>query len=187
MSQYLLPQEKEETVSYWLKWRDAQAPTTDIAEEHVAMGGFDWPDSPIFPYTDQINALEGICTISSCMGHRIHPDFDAFYRGYLWFRLSQGATAIFDLEVPDLIKLTGVAGLHKNYRLADSPEHWEWYEVEFWGGEETLPGVIEPIITFFEATYPREMHTVPEREAEDQPDAVRSVPPTHPEATGTAA
>lgn len=190
MSRYLTPQEKEDTVKFWLMTREAQAPTTPLAEEHIVMGGFDWPDPPIFPYTDLLNAIEGVCTISSCMGHRLeyvaangHPQPDLYYDGHLWFRLSADNTKTFEKHAIELARMPNVTAFRKNYNLARSTKFWEWYEVEFRGGEPTLEESVLPIIGFFEEHFSHEvLHPMSEGEAADQPDLMRPLPSADTEA-----
>lgn len=187
MSRYLTATEKEATVNFWLLSREATLPTTDLAEEHILMGGFDWPDPPIFPYTDRINALDGICTLSSCVGHQWVTEIDVFSDGHLWFRLSEKNSKIFEKHVIELAREPSVTTLRKSYSLAESKLHWEWYEVEFWGGAATLPERIEPILSFFERLFPVTLHPVSEGETAAEPDALRSVLTAPLEATGTEA
>lgn len=181
MSRYLTPSEKEDTVNFWLMTREAQVPTTPLAEEHIARGGFDWPDPPIFPYTDRLNVLEGICTVSSCMGHLLEEDL--YYDGHLWFRLSQKNTKLFEKYAIELARMDRVTSLRKSYNLAHSTKYWEWYEVEFLGGAPNLEESVLPIVGFFEtyfsdAQLPGEMHSLPEGEDEAQPDFMRSLSST---------
>lgn len=85
MNRYLTPREKILTVSRWLEYRSSH----EIPED---AGGRGYPDPEVFPLTDQINNIDGVCTIQSCSGH-ISKDLiegePCLWNGQLWLRLSE--------------------------------------------------------------------------------------------------
>lgn len=50
-------------------------------------------DPEIVPYLEQINSLQGICTVQSCAGHKRKDGYQD--DGHLWLRMSQSVTTSF--------------------------------------------------------------------------------------------
>lgn len=91
---WLTPDEKEREVSYWLSYRE-NGPFS-IPPPEGELGGLGYPDPEIFALTDRLNAIDGVCTVQSCAGHRIkHETGDYVHFGQLWLRLSEDMSLAF--------------------------------------------------------------------------------------------
>lgn len=147
MSRWLLDDEKESTLSFWHHTRDVIPETWEVKAQFAA-GGYGWPDPAMHPWCDRLNALDGVCTVSSCTGHLIVPEH--YSDGHLWVRLGEKVTPLLDETIAFLVSLPSVTTLAKRYFLADVREPWEWLEIEFPGGRETLNENLAPIVSYFE-------------------------------------
>jgi len=72
-------------------------------------GGHGYPDPEIFAWCDTLNAIEGVCTLQSCAGHRCtkeshcawcsenfdEDEIDHVWNGQLWLWLDEIASLMF--------------------------------------------------------------------------------------------
>lgn len=92
---FLTEGEKVEEVSAWLKKRSNPLPS-DVR------GGQGHPDRDMFPWTDRLNQIRGVCTIQSCAGHSLHGGNIMESTGNLWIRVSEPMWKRFLWAVPYL-------------------------------------------------------------------------------------
>jgi len=94
---YLSPALKADNLKYWEQVkRDRPADAKD---------GYGFPDPPIYDLCDRLNAIEGVCTVQSCAGHRMAAaDGSGEYQhvGKLWLRLSEPLALRFYERAPEL-------------------------------------------------------------------------------------
>lgn len=143
MSRWLSDDEKESTLSYWHHTRGVVPENIEVKHQFVA-GGYGWPDPSIHPWCDRLNVLDGVCTVSSCVGHLIINE--RYSDGHLWLRLSEKVNVFLELAMPVLVEVPTITTLAKHYFLADAHVPWEWLEIEFAGGDATLTENVGPIV-----------------------------------------
>lgn len=86
-SRWLTAEQKEEILQSWEDKKTVAVGASD---------GYDngYPDPAIIPLCDQINALDGVCTLQSCAGHVVE---DGLLRsGHLWLWMSRRKSREFD-------------------------------------------------------------------------------------------
>lgn len=151
MARWLTDDEKETTLSYWHHTRDVVPETWEVKAQFVA-GGYGWPDPAIHPWCDRLNAIEGVCTVSSCVGHAIDLATlpGRYGDGHLWLRLAEKVNVQMEETIGFLVSTPTITMLAKHYSLAAAHVPWEWLEIEFAGGEPTLATNIAPIVEHFE-------------------------------------
>ena len=91
MNRYLTPDEKISEMRMWAESRHLGV--INVGDEH---GGHGYPDAPIFALCDRLNAIEGICTVQSCAGHRVQAadgSGEHLYCGQLWRRMDEERSA----------------------------------------------------------------------------------------------
>lgn len=92
LMRFLTDAEKQGHLEYWCKVRadfSANPPACDPA-------GMGYPDRETYELTDRLNALEGVCTVQSCSGHRVGArnvvngePAESLWCAQLWLRLSE--------------------------------------------------------------------------------------------------
>lgn len=147
MARWLTEDEKHATLSFWHRTRDVAPDNIDVKRQFIE-GGYGWPDPVMHPWCDRLNALNGVCTVSSCVGH--HIALGRYSEGHIWLRLAEKVSVLLDDAVERLVEMPTVTLLTKHYFLADMLAPWEYLEIEFPGGETTLAQNIEPIIECLE-------------------------------------
>lgn len=103
-----------------------------------------FPDPPMIDWCAALNALDGVCTVQSCAGHK-RPD-GALDSGHLWLRLDSEMTARFDAKA---LALANAAGIERVSRLYTK---WgaEITEVVFLGNERRhLERSMQSVLGFF--------------------------------------
>lgn len=106
----------------------------DHPDDH---GGRGRVDHEVLPLVDDLNALDGVCTIQSCCGHR-WPANDGFggehvIRGQLWLRLSEPLMREVDRRVGELLVHDVIVLVTRLYSFQDGTEPHEvldilWHE-----------------------------------------------------------
>lgn len=150
MGRWLTDFEKESTLSYWHHTRDV-VPKDVVVKKQFIDGGYGWPDPSMHSWCDRLNQLEGVCTVSSCLGHLIAPG--RYSDGHVWLRLAEKVSVRVEETVEELVKVPTITLLAKHYFLSDSHVPWEWFEIEFGGGDPTLTEHLTPIVEHFEWLY----------------------------------
>jgi len=92
VSRFLTPEEKRDHLDTWRRLRaDFEHQRRDLEGEFL--GGRGYPDLAVYELTDRLNAIDGVCTVQSCAGHRqLAPSDDAeerVWNGQVWLRLSE--------------------------------------------------------------------------------------------------
>lgn len=85
-TRYLTPEGKVAELEYW---RSAQR--TSVRPPGDA-GGHGFVDPEIVPWCDVLNAIDGVCTLQSCCGHRTPSadgEGDHVWNGQVWLWLSE--------------------------------------------------------------------------------------------------
>lgn len=104
------------------EWGDRRAGLSDVTSPGT-------PDPDIFPLCDALNAIEGVCTVQSCAGHRspepkswdTRTDGDGLVAGQLWLRLSADMLHAFERSVGTLLlsdeieQVSLIWGRHRGY------------------------------------------------------------------------
>lgn len=85
---WLTPEAKREVLREWAAIRES------LGVREGRPGGRGYPDPDIVPWCDEINALEGVCTLQSCAGH-VLPGGERD-PGHLWLWLSKPMSGAFD-------------------------------------------------------------------------------------------
>ena len=96
-----------------------------------ARGGEGYIDHEVLPLCDDLNQLEGLCTIQSCCGHVNTHGYQ--YPGQLWIRLSAEMSRRFDARVSELIKQDVIQHVTKLYSFQEGDVPHEVIDLKFWG------------------------------------------------------
>lgn len=102
---YLTSAEKARMVAEWLAYREGPFP-----EAPEQRGGMGYPDPEVFDLTDRLNAIDGVCTVGSCSGHKHDfTDPEEIARDTLWcgavsLRLSEPMMHRFMRDVEQLTR-----------------------------------------------------------------------------------
>lgn len=62
------------------------------------------PDPGIMPYLDELNAIPGVCTVTSCTGWHPHKGDTVFEMGYIRLHLSEGKARAIEDAANDLAR-----------------------------------------------------------------------------------
>lgn len=121
----------------------------DHPDDH---GGSGRVDHEVLPLVDALNALEGVCTVQSCCGHRwpVGDEHNSEYvhNGQLWLRLGEDVACAFDTNVGDLLKHEVIVHVQKLYAYQTMTEPHEVFDVQWKDGcMDEAQGVI---VEFFE-------------------------------------
>ena len=77
-------------------------------------------------------SLEGVCTVSSCMGHLIAKlDGDRYTEGHLWLRLGEKDSLLVEETVVELVRIPTLTYVAKRYFLSDNHTPWEFFEQQY--------------------------------------------------------
>lgn len=150
-SRYLTPAEKEVEVRDWLtvraefiagrNWDGKPIPAGDL-------GGYGYPDVPMFRWTDKLNALDGVCTVQSCSGHWTHDGGPAQHHdGQVWLRLSGSLTRAFERHAMQLAAEPCI----RNLRTIYLPDGHQVVDIVFVSdGGIVMDSSLMVILDFFE-------------------------------------
>lgn len=72
------------------------------------------PDPDIVPWCNRINALQGICTLQSCAGHRDNGNI-VTRPGHLWLWMDRLTSKIFDASAFELARHRNVERVERLY------------------------------------------------------------------------
>ena len=135
MSRYLTATEKSHELEAWSR----------IQAECVGLSGPGMPDPEIMPWCEKINALDGICTLQSCAGHR---GGERGLGGHLWLRLDRAKARIFQNRAFELTRHSGIERISLIYQ----PWGQEVVQIEFQGAPTgQLDASIRAILGFLES------------------------------------
>jgi hypothetical protein len=90
VARFLTAAEKRQTIAAWLDARAAYP----CVEGNLSGRGF--PDADMLPWCDQLNAIEGVCTVQSCAGHGSAAAGSIDSAGHVWLLLDAAMSAAFD-------------------------------------------------------------------------------------------
>lgn len=136
---YLTDAAKAEALAEWERLKASPRPLDDP-------GGLGLPDPEIIPYVDALNAIEGVCTLQSCSGHREDRSRGVDAPGHLWLWLSEPMSRAFDRRAFELASSPMLEAVRRDY------SEWgqEIVSLTFAGAErDLLPESGQSIIRFF--------------------------------------
>lgn len=98
-------------------------------------------DHEVLPLVDDLNALNGVCTIQSCCGHR-YPWRDRetgevseiVVPGQLWIRLSYAVMVAVDARVGELLRHDVICHVQRLYSFRDGTEPHDVLDVQWKDG-----------------------------------------------------
>jgi len=129
LTRFLTPDEKAEEIASFTEYR---ADPAHFRTAHVkAKGGEGWIDLEALPLVDELNAIEGVCTIQSCCGHVNGHDYA--YPGHFWIRLSADMMERFERDIDRLLSQDVIQHVTKLYSFQDGDSPHEVVDVKFWG------------------------------------------------------
>lgn len=97
MSRWLTDEDKAAQLYQWYKLRRGTIP------DRKDLGGRGFPDRDIYDLTDQLNSIEGICTVQSCAGHLPETSDGGIYPGSLWLWMEETTQDWFREHVWELV------------------------------------------------------------------------------------
>ena len=109
MNRYLTTEEKVKELACWERLCADLPP--DVPDEGDERG---FPDPPMISWCAMLNALDGICTMQSCAGHKRADG--SLTSGVLWLKLSRNLSARFDCVAFSLAKQPGIEWVSRLYR-----------------------------------------------------------------------
>lgn len=117
-----------------------------------AHGGEGWLDPEVLPLVDALNALDGVCTVQSCCGHRwpVPGDQDGaeyVHTGQLWLRLSGPVMAAATERVGQLLEHDAITYVQRIFAYQDMSEPHEVFDVRWAPGD--LDDAAPVIVGFF--------------------------------------
>ena len=107
------------------QWRNAKR--GDLC---TGIGGQGFPDPDVIPWCDEINMLDGVCTVQSCAGH-LGGQGGIASCGHLWLAMDRKRSAAFDSKA---FGLSAQAGIERVCRIY-APWGQEIACIEFEGNE----------------------------------------------------
>lgn len=151
MARHLTAPEKTRKVADFAAYRSDPGNYRTVHPE--AKGGEGWIDPEVLALVDALNALEGVCTVQSCCGHRwpIPGDPDGaerVHRGQLWLRLSEGVSRRFEERVGELLAHDVILRVSKLYAYEGMTEPHEVHDLLFKDG--AVDEACRVIVTFFQ-------------------------------------
>lgn len=151
--QHLTPELKHQVLLAWEELK-ARGRVTGNKE-----GGEGYPDEAVFPLCDRLNALDGVCTMQSCAGHR-RPSADRvgqyIYPGEVWLWLSESMLRWFAEAAGRLAGQDGIEAVSVLYGRYD--DNRAVVSIQFQGNEQgRLSSSSDKVGCFFEgASLPAE-------------------------------
>ncbi len=114
-------------------------------------GGRGRVDHEVLPLVDDLNTLDGVCTIQSCCGHR-WPANDGyggehFMRGQLWLRLTERLMGAIDQRVGELLAHDVIVHVQRLYSFQEQGEPHDVLDVQW--HEDRMDEAREVISSFF--------------------------------------
>lgn len=101
---YLTPKAKRGILRNWENLK--AEPLPERPDRLGGLGGLGFPDPEIFELCDQLNALDGVCTLQSCAGHQWpapeNPEQTITFPGNLWLWLDESMAFRFERSAPEL-------------------------------------------------------------------------------------
>ena len=134
-TRYLTAVGKRDALEFWEQRK------LDIRPDGF-IGGRGYADPEMFPWCDALNAIEGVCTLQSCAGHK-HPDGHQWH-GQLWLWLDGALARQFDVRVFELAGHPLMERVRRLY-LRDGNEV---VDLEY-AGTDQLDASMAVIVAFF--------------------------------------
>lgn len=186
MSRFLTADEKARELAFFAAQREDPGNWRRAHEgERAGLGDVGYIDHEVVPLCDLLNAIDGVCTLQSCCGHRYPSpsgDGDCVSGGLIRLRLDERMGRLLDERVGELLAEPVIRHVVKGYALtggwerrSEPREPYEYIDLSFHGCEDGGMEEAERVIAGFFAA----LAASSSQDRDARPLAEPDAPPAH--------